>query len=62
MGHITIQRCKCGHPACSDYWLVGIGKFVQGSGFSKEEAENIAKLLNEQAQAKHDAEVVGRQL
>jgi hypothetical protein len=26
--------------------LVGIGKFTQGSGFSKEEAELIAKLLN----------------
>lgn len=42
---ITIQKCSCGDKNCQDYWLVGIGKFVQGSGFTKEEAELIANLL-----------------
>lgn len=47
MDRITIKRCPCPYVNCGDYHLVGIGKFVQGSGFSKEEAEHIAKLLNE---------------
>lgn len=46
MNKITVEKCPCGHAGCSDYHLVGIGKFVQGSGFSKEEAELIAGLLN----------------
>ena len=41
---ITIERCNCNK--CSDYWLVGIGKFLQGSGFTKENAQLIANLLN----------------
>lgn len=41
---VTIEKCPCGR--CSDYHLVGIGKFVQGSGFKKEEAQHIADLLN----------------
>lgn len=45
---ITFERCGCGHPSCKDYWLVGIGKFVQGSGFTLEEAERIADLLNDE--------------
>jgi len=45
---ITIERCKCGSNYCKDYWLVGIGKFVQGSGFTKEEAKKIADLLNKE--------------
>lgn len=43
---ITIQKCQCGHASCKYYWLDGIGSFDQGSGFSKEEAEQIANLLN----------------
>lgn len=46
MEKITVEKCPCGHAGCSDYHLVGIGKFVQGSGFTKEEAELIAGLLN----------------
>ena len=45
--HITITKCPCGHPSCSDYHLVGVGKFVQGSGFDRHEADLIARLLNE---------------
>lgn len=44
---ITIEPCCCGYPTCKDYWLVGVGKFVQGSGFDKEEAQHIADLLND---------------
>lgn len=43
---IGIERCACGSPNCRDYWLTGIGTFVQGSGFKKDEAELIARLLN----------------
>jgi hypothetical protein len=46
---ITIERCRCGHKCCQDYWLVGLGKFVQGSGFEKDDAERIARLLNDEA-------------
>lgn len=45
---ITVEKCPCGFKGCRDYHLVGIGKFVQGSGFTKEEAEQIAALLNVQ--------------
>lgn len=41
---ITVKKCPCGQ--CQDYHLVGIGKFCQGSGFTKAEAEEIADLLN----------------
>jgi hypothetical protein len=44
---IGTQQCCCGYKNCRDYWLTGIGKFVQGSGFTKEQAEHIAKLLND---------------
>lgn len=43
---ITIKQCPCPYTNCRDYHLVGIGKFVQGSGFTKEEAQHIADLLN----------------
>lgn len=43
---VTVTKCLCGHASCSDYWLNGIGKFCQGSGFDKDEAELIAGLLN----------------
>lgn len=45
---ITIEQCPCPFDGCPDYHLVGIGKFVQGSGFTKEEAQQIADLLNGQ--------------
>jgi hypothetical protein len=43
---IGVEPCSCGHRSCTDFWLTGVGKFVQGSGFTKEEAERIAALLN----------------
>lgn len=43
---IGIEKCKCGSPVCSTYWLTGVGVFVQGSGFTIEEAEKIAHALN----------------
>lgn len=43
---ITVEKCPCGHPGCRDYHLQGFGKFVQGSGFTRAEAERIAHLLN----------------
>lgn len=44
---ITVQRCQCGHKSCPDYWLVGVGKFVQGSGFTLADAEEIARFYND---------------
>lgn len=44
---VTIEHCYCGHPNCKDYWLVGFGKFVQSSGFTKAQAEWLARLINE---------------
>jgi hypothetical protein len=50
MDKITIEKCRCGDKSCKDYWLVGIGTFVQGSGFRQDEAELIAGLLNTHGQ------------
>lgn len=47
MSLISIERCRCGHKTCPDYWLVGVGKFVQGSGFMKADAEEIARFYND---------------
>lgn len=44
---IRVEKCSCGHSACHDYWLVGIGKFMQGSGFTETDANRIARLLND---------------
>ena len=49
---ITVEKCSCGWPTCKDYWLVGVGSFVQGSGFTKETAEHIADLLNAEIEDK----------
>jgi hypothetical protein len=46
MNKYGTERCRCGQ--CDYYWLTGIGSFCQGSGFEKEEAEAIARLLNEE--------------
>ncbi len=43
---IGIERCKCSYKNCPDRWLTGIGKFVQGSGFTQEEAELIVAALD----------------
>lgn len=43
---IGIERCGCGNKVCSTYWLTGIGHFVQGSGFTFDEAELIVKAVN----------------
>ena len=42
---ITTEKCMCGHKSCKDTWLVGIGKFVQGSGFTPEEADRVLRGL-----------------
>ncbi len=42
---IGMEPCPCGHPACKDWHLTGIGKFVQSSGFTKEEAQTIVAAL-----------------
>lgn len=46
MNTISFEQCPCGHTGCSDYHLVDIGHFCQGSGFSLEEAEQIRDLVN----------------
>lgn len=46
----SFERCPCNSKYCNDYHLIGIGKFVQGSGFNKEEVELIVNLLNEISQ------------
>jgi NTP pyrophosphatase (non-canonical NTP hydrolase) len=58
---ITIEKCPCGYKGCSDYHLVGIGTFVQGSGFTKREAETIANLLNRKTEVLDLAELIGTQ-
>lgn len=43
---ISHVACPCGNAYCRDRHLVGIGKFVQGSGFDGEEAERIVTAMN----------------
>jgi hypothetical protein len=59
---VKVEKCSCGHRGCRSYWLVGYGSFCQGSGFTKSQAQNIAKLLNDQARDKYTCEVMERQL
>ena len=40
------EHCPCGDFACKDYHLTGIGKFVQGSGFTLDEARFIIRACN----------------
>ncbi|MGQ7794487.1 hypothetical protein ACUN0C_18945 [Faunimonas sp. B44] len=44
MADIGYEKCPCG--VCSKYFLTGIGDFVQGSGFTLEEAERVVTALN----------------
>ena len=42
---VEVLRCGCGHKGCHVYQL-SIGRFYNGSGFTKQEAEMIADALN----------------
>ena len=42
------EKCWCGDKSCRDWWLTGIGKFVQGSGFTEAEADRILAALQDQ--------------
>lgn len=42
---IEAVKCQCGHPACQTYGL-SLGRFYQGCGFTKEEADRIALCWN----------------
>lgn len=39
------EQCPCGHPCCKKWFMTGIGDFVQGSGFTEEEADKILRGL-----------------
>lgn len=61
---ITIEQCCCGFKGrdgtgCKTYWLVGIGHFCQGSGFTKEEAQRIADALNKQSWTEYLESFIG---
>lgn len=43
---VAHDGCPCGHPSCKDRHLIGIGKFVQGSGFTPEEAQEVCWAIN----------------
>lgn len=43
----SVERCACGWQDCRTYVIRGIGVFHQGSGFTREEADRIVRLLNE---------------
>lgn len=42
---IGYTRCLCGSKHCQDYWLTGLGHFVQGSGFTLEEADEVSRAV-----------------
>lgn len=43
---VTVEKCLCGHSGCSTWWLAGIGRFVQGIGFTEIEARDLALAYN----------------
>lgn len=49
---LSYKKCPCGDTYCKDFHLVGIGKFVQGSGFTEADA---AKILHSLKMAEEDA-------
>lgn len=59
---VTIMRCLCGYPRCADFWLEGAGKFVQGSGFPQQEAQDIADFLNARTRQDVDRLIARRAL
>lgn len=52
MHTIEIKQCPCGYPKCA-YWQLSIGWFMPGTGFSKEEAEEIRTALIQQFPEKY---------
>ena len=42
---VHIVKCQCGYKSCDRYGL-SIGHFYQGCGWSREEAEEIARRCN----------------
>jgi hypothetical protein len=59
---ITIEKCPCGQDCCRDYHLVGIGKFVHGSGFSQTDATRICNIINEEQRTIDFTELLDSQL
>ena len=43
---IGMQKCSCAHPGCRKWFLTGMGLFQTGSGFEKEEVEEIVLAVN----------------
>jgi hypothetical protein len=44
---VGMIQCSCGYKTCTDHWLTGVGKFVQGSGFTHDQGQRIAELIND---------------
>ncbi len=43
---IGMKKCTCAHAGCRKWFLTGTGSFQTGSGFEKEEAEEIVAAVN----------------
>ncbi len=43
---IGMRKCPCAHMGCRKWFLTGMGSFQTGSGFEKEEAEEIVLAIN----------------
>lgn len=48
---VMIVKCPCGDGVCSYYW-VSDGSFHQGTGWSKERAQQYADAINEADRAR----------
>lgn len=59
MSQISMRQCPCGE--CKDFHLVGIGKFVQGSGFTRAEAARIIGALDRHEQVLDLTELLAAQ-
>ncbi len=43
---IGMTKCRCAHAECKIWHLTGTGQFYTGSGFTKDEAEEIVASVN----------------
>lgn len=59
---ILIEKCPCGSKDCKDWHIVGFGKFVQGSGFSRWEAETLVEALGHAVPRTVETAVVGSRI
>ncbi len=55
------KKCSCGGEHCRDFWIIPPGRFVQGSGFSKSDADFLTLACNSHHELLEELKDVVRQ-